>query len=486
MTPPIVAQRDDVVLAMTGISKAFGATAALVDVSFAVRRGTVHALVGENGAGKTTLMRIAFGLIAPDEGTVTVAGSARSVRSAVDAIASRVGMVHQHFTNVPAMTVAENVALGGRGRFNAKDAAQRVRDIGTRTGLVLDPNAIVSDLAVGAQQRLEIVKALAHDARLLILDEPTAVLAPAEVDDLLRWVRGYADAGNAVVLMTHKLPEALAVADDVTVLRRGRLVQSVASSALTPASLAALLLGDEGELPTAAAHERSAGEVVASLADVAVVDDRGLLVLRGASVDVRAGEIVGVAAVEGAGQRQLLRVLAGRQPAIQGTIRLPASIGFVPEDRHRDALVLDFSVTENVALRGAGARRGRMRWGALRARAAEMVRAFDVRGARSVASRARALSGGNQQKLVLAREIDGSPPLLVVENPTRGLDIRAAALVHERLRMAAAAGAGVVAYSSDLDEVFALGSRILVVHAGRVLKCPRDRDVVGRAMLGVS
>jgi general nucleoside transport system ATP-binding protein len=486
------------VLALNRITKRFGASAAVDDVSFRLRAGSVHALLGENGAGKTTLMRIGFGLTTPDAGTAFGGTPSRRIGSASDAIAAGIGMVHQHFTHVGAMTVAENVALGGHGRFDARGAADVVVDIGRRTGLALDPRAHAEDLSVGAQQRLEIIKALARRARVLILDEPTAVLAPREISELLAWLRAFANDGNAVVLITHKLREALAIADDITVLRRGRVALSAAAADVTLDSLSAALLGTEapGALPNDTAlslvesvvppdRTTTSRGVVAAAHDVTLADDRGVVRIRNASFDVRAGEILGIAAIEGSGQRELLRAFAGRAKTKNGTLETPITPGFVPEDRHRDALVLDFSLTENVALRGAGERRGRVDWRGLRSRATELISRFDVRGG-DAGTQARTLSGGNQQKLVLARELDGSPALVVAENPTRGLDIRATADVHERLRAAAVAGAAVVVFSGDLDEVLALSDRVLVIHAGVVRECERDRDVVGRAMLGVA
>jgi simple sugar transport system ATP-binding protein len=440
-------------------------------------------LLGENGAGKTTLMRIAFGLVRSDAGQILAHG--RPIAAASDSIAAGVGMVHQHFTNVPAMTVAENVALGGRGRLDIARAVARVADIGERTGLRLDPEARAEDLAVGAQQRLEIVKALARDATLLILDEPTAVLAPKETDELLAWLRAFAHDGNAVVLITHKLGDALSIADDVTVLRRGRVTLSASANNVSIESLSAALLGAELDTPTATQVSRPASDVIATATHVTVVDERGAVMVRDASLDIRGGEILGIAAVEGAGHRELLRALAGRLRVTSGDIRLPSAVGFVPEDRQRDALVLEFSAVENIALKGAGRRRERLRWPELREHARALVAQFDVRGG-SDNSPVQLLSGGNQQKLVLARELDGGPAMLVVENPTRGLDIRATSDVHRRLRAVADSGAAVVVYSSDLDEVLSLATRIIVVHAGLVTECVRDRDIVGRAMLGVA
>jgi ABC-type uncharacterized transport system ATPase subunit len=408
----------------------------------------------------------------------------RRITTPSDAIAAGVGMVHQHFTHVPAMTVAENAVLGGRGIFDEIRAAARVMAIAAESGLSLDPYAVAGDLPVGAQQRLEIVKALAHNAETLILDEPTAVLVPAQASDLLRWVRAFADRGNSVVLITHKLSEALAVADDITVLRHGRIALRATPSGTNPSALAAALLGEDfAEAPRLAPS--ASGKIVAMIERGEMVDDRGVPRLIDVTLQVRAGEILGVAAVEGSGQHELLRALAGRTPLARGTLSVPEHVGFVPEDRHRDALVLDFGMVENMTLKGAGHRRGRISWRQEQRRARTLARDFDARGA-EVNRPVRTLSGGNQQKLILARELDGSPPLLVVENPTRGLDIRASQTVHQRLRTAAASGAAVVLYSSDLDEVLALATRTIVLHAGRVHECPVDRDAVGRAMLGVA
>lgn len=478
-------------LELTGVSKRFGAALALDRASLTIRPGTVHAVLGENGAGKTTLMRVAFGMLAPDAGRVSVSGTPVHFRSASDAIAAGIGMVHQHFTNVPAMTVAQNVALGGRGTYEKGRARARVREVAEGAGLPLDPDALAGELPVGAQQRLEIVKALARGARTLLLDEPTAVLAPDEVDQLLRWLRNFAKGGGAAVLITHKLHEALAAADEVTVLRRGRTVHTGAAADTNAQELAAAMLGEAPGASRVAIHAPIESDIatapVAVATNLTLRDERGVAAIREASFMLRAGEIVGIAAIEGAGQRELLLALAGRRSVSSGTLTLPSQVGFVPDDRHRDALILDFNITENVALRGAGARAGRMNWRGLHGVARALMSAFDVRaagGARPEAALARALSGGNQQKLVLGRELAGNPTLLVTENPTRGLDIRATAAVHESLRAARSAGAAVVVYSSDLDEVLALADRVLVVNAGAVKGIEGNREAVGRAMLG--
>ncbi len=483
-------------LTLTHVVKRFGSITALDDASFELRPGTVHALLGENGAGKTTLMHIAFGLVRPDSGGILIRGRAARFRWPADAIAAGIGMVHQHFTLVPAMTVAENLALGGHGVLRPADAIARVRDVAALTGFVLDPDALVEKLPIGAQQRVEIAKALVRRATVLVLDEPTAVLAPAEADDLLRWLRVYTAAGNSAVLITHKLREALAVADDVTVLRRGRVVHTALASAVPSSSLTTAMIGGEldpagRESPVIAPPATS--PTVFCAEGLVLADGSGMVRLRDATFSVRGGEIVGIVGVEGAGHRELLRALAGRLDATRGLLERPPVVGFVPEDRHHDAVLLDRSLSENVALRGAGRRKGLMRWNTVRAHTASLMRAFDVRGPDAGATM-RALSGGNQQKLVLARELDdafdgrpsrGDGPLaLVVENPTRGLDVRATADVHARLYAARNRGAAVVVYSSDLDEVLALASRVFVAYAGTLRGVPLERDAVGRAMLG--
>ena len=476
-------------LELSHVTKRFGALVALDDVSLTVRPGTVHAVLGENGAGKTTLMHVAYGLAHADSGSVAVRGRPLPIRTPLDAIRSGLGMVHQHFTLVPAMTVAENIALGGKGRLREADAVARVRELSGRTGFALDPAARVETLPVGAQQRVEIAKALAHGARLLILDEPTAVLAPAEVEDLLRWLRAFVLDGNAAVLITHKLREALAVADDVTVLRRGRVVHSGPSAGLTPSELTTAMIGagtDGGDVTTPVAEAGTHTPVF--VAERLSLTSAQRPVVREATFTIHGGEIVGVAAIEGSGQHELLRALAGRYPIASGTLRRPGEVGFVPEDRHRDAVMLERSLAENVVLRGAGSRAGIMDWSSASSRTRTLMSAFDVRAANPAVA-LRTLSGGNQQKLVLARELTPdsaapAPAALVVENPTRGLDVRATADVHRRLREAAAAGAAVVMYSSDLDEVLALASRVMVVFGGEVRELPMDRESIGQAMLG--
>ncbi len=470
-------------LSLERITKRFGSTLALDEATLHARHGTVHALLGENGAGKTTLMRVAYGMFQPDAGQVMIDGRIARLRSSADAIARGVGMVHQHFMIVPALDVAENVSLGMRGRYDRPAAAERVRALSGRVGLALDPEARVEDLGVGAQQRLEILKALNRDARVLVLDEPTAVLAPGEADELLRWLRAFAEQGHTVVLITHKLREALAVADDVTVLRHGRTVLTAPRDQVTADSLARSMIGDQA-IPPDIEQASTQGEVVIAAKSIAVSDATGARRISDATLEVHSGEVLGIAGVEGSGHDRLLLALAGRAPISAGELRLPASVGFVPEDRHRDALILEFSLTENVVLSNAAQHTGRIRWSQWRKTTAQVLRDFEVHPDDADAA-AGSLSGGNQQRLVLGRELRGAATALVAVNPTRGLDLRATAAIHDRLRRACSAGLAIVLHSSDLDEVLSLSTRMLVVHAGRVREVPRDRELVGKAMLGV-
>lgn len=477
-------------LELRAIHKRFGAVNALYDVSMSVRPGTVHALLGENGAGKSTLVRVAFGLVHPDAGEIAIHGIARRFQRPADAIAAGIGMVHQHFSLVPAMTSVENVSLGGSGRFDPRAAAARLMDVARDAGLAVDPLARAGELSVAARQRLEIIKALAKGARVLMLDEPTAVLAPAESQELLAWLRRYVASGGSVVLITHRLREALAVADEVTVLRRGRLVSSSRDARdLSASELAAEMVGSAEERTVDAASPAESPEslsrTVVRAHELTIAIDGAHADVHRASFELRAGEIVGLAAVEGAGQRALLLALAHRIVPLDGAIEGPpvSEIAFIPEDRHRDALALDHSLTENLALRGLGARRGLMPWRDMRRRMTGLLASADIR-APGPETPVRHLSGGNQQKLVLAREMESAVTLVVAENPTRGLDVHATALVHARLRAAAGRGAAVVVHSTDLDEVTALATRVLVLHRGIVRDVGLDRDRIGRAMLG--
>jgi simple sugar transport system ATP-binding protein len=470
-------------LALHGIIKRFGAVTALDGASITVARGTVHALLGENGAGKTTLMRIAYGLDRPDAGVLQIDGNDVRLRDPADAIVRGLGMVQQHFSLVPAMTVAENIALGRRGGYRLKEATERVRALAQRTSLHIDPAARAGDLPPAAQQKLELLRIFSHDARTLILDEPTAALAPAEARELMTLLRTVADTGGAVVLVTHKLREALAIADEVTVLRRGRTSLTAAARTIPEAEVARAMFPDGIAPEISSVVHRPVGEAIAALRDVELRDRYGVTRVRRASIAVHAGEILGIAGVEGSGHHELLLALAGRLLPSAGEARVPMDAGFVPEHRQRDGLIPGFSVTENVALRGVARARGRMGWQTFARRARRIVDEHAIR-VRDVDSLASTLSGGNQQKLVLGRELEGRPALVVAENPTQGLDVRAAIAIRDRLRTARNAGAGVVVYTSDLDELLALADRVVVAFGGNVHEVPRDADAIGRAMLG--
>ena len=477
-------------LALRGIEKRFGSVRALHGADFVVSAGRVHALLGENGAGKSTLMHIAFGLERADAGTVEVAGQRVRIASPRAAQRLGIGMVHQHSTSIAALTVAENIALTAGWRVRPRELHRRVAELAERLGMGLDPTARVATLGVVLRQRLEIVKALAGDARVLLLDEPTAVLAPAGVDDLLAFARRFAAGGGAAVLITHKLHEALRAADDVTVLRRGRVVLSGLASGETAATLAAALIGDTE--PTIGREAPAAGSPGAVLIDAASLvvpaETKGAPGVRGATLVVRGGEIVGVAAVEGNGQRELLRAFAGLLRQSAGRLAVATPVAFVPEDRTNEGLIGAMTLTENVALglldSASWASGPLLDWRAAAAATETILSQFGVRatGARAAA---RTLSGGNQQKLVLGRSLARAPRVLVAENPTRGLDTHATQAVHARLRAVADAGAAVVLHSSDLDEVIALADRVVVMAGGRLYAAPdrRDRAAIGALML---
>lgn len=477
-------------LALHDVHKRFGATQALAGASCIVKGGTVHALLGENGAGKTTLMRVAFGMVKPDRGDLQRDGAAVTLDSERDAIAIGIGMVHQHFMLVPAFTVAENAALGGQGRYDANDAAALVRRIGDETGLHLDPNRTVASLPVGAQQRAEIVRALAQQARVMILDEPTAVLTPSESEELYAWMRRFVSDGGSVVLITHKVREALAVADDVTVLRRGTTVLTGRSRELNEETVVRAIVGEASEVLGSAPLGASSDETLFALEGAAYLDGLGVTRLKPTSLVVRRGEIVGVLGVEGSGQRELLRILAGRLQPTSGTVQRPAVVGFVPEDRMHDGVIPEFSLTENRLLADAARLRGLIDWRAEDATTASVMAEYDVR-AESAGTPMRSLSGGNQQRFVVGRERRLAPKALVAENPTRGLDVQATARVVDALRAVALKERGaVIVHSADLDEILALTSRVVVCYAGEVHEITPpavagDRAPYAQALVGV-
>jgi simple sugar transport system ATP-binding protein len=478
---------------MLGIIRRFGSVQALRGAALQVERGEVHAVLGENGAGKTTLLHVLFGLVRPDAGRIELDGRPVRLASPAAAIRHGIGMVHQHFTQVPTMTVAENAALGLRGVcYDPRAAAAAVERIAAVTGLSLDPAARAEDLPVGLRQRLEIVKALVREVRVLVLDEPTAALAPREVDDLFAALRRLAANGVAVVLVTHKLREVPAVADRVTVLRAGRTVLTAAARDVSAGRLAQAMVGETTADVFAEALE-TAGVGSAAAGGPPVIRVSGLRVegrgarptVDGVTFEVRSGEIVGVAAVEGNGQRELLRAVAGVVP--HAGIVAAERPAFIPEDRQLEGLVLDFSVAENLAL--GGLRGVRLRRSAMAAAASDAIRVFDIR-AEGPEQVVRELSGGNQQKVVLARVLARRPQVLIAENPTRGLDLQATAEVHGQLRRAAREdGVAVLFSSTDLDEVLALADRVAVMVGGRwrsVEGAERTRERVGALMLGAA
>jgi len=480
-------------LAMRGIAKRFGSVQALRGADFTLASGELHALLGENGAGKTTLMQVAFGLVRPDAGEVLVGGVARVVASPRVARRLGIGMVHQHFTSVPALTVAENVALAVGWPVAPQALRARVQAVAERFGLPLDPGARAAGLSVALKQRLEIVKALATDARILLLDEPTAVLAPGEADELLRVVRAFTQAGGSAVLITHKLDEALGAADRVTVLPQGSVVFTGAVAGQTPASLARAMIADrssEDEGPARPTTQVPAdAPVLVRLDDLEVPRESGYgIAVRRATLGIRAGEIVGVAAVEGNGQRELLRAVAGRLQPLRGRREVAGPVAFIPEDRTTEGLIPSLSLTENIVLGSRSddpwIRRGRVDWKVARGRTAALLREYDV-SAPGPDVPAGSLSGGNQQKIVLGRELSRQPRVVVAENPTRGLDLRATDAIHARLRTAAANGSAVLMYSSDLDEVLALAGRLLVAARGSISEVPAGatRAEIGELMV---
>jgi simple sugar transport system ATP-binding protein len=478
---------------MRGIVKRFGSVQALHGADFALAPGEVHALLGENGAGKTTLMHVAFGLVRPDAGEIAVAGVPRAVGSPRVARRLGLGMVHQHFTSVPALTVAENVALAAGWPVAPATLRARVRAVAERFGLPLDPDARAGGLTVALKQRLEIVKALASEASILLLDEPTAGLAPGEADELLRVVRGFTQAGGAAALITHKLDEALGTADRLTVLRQGSVVFTGPVAGQTAASVAAAMVGDEGARDRAREappmEPGADAPVLVRLDELEVPRESGYgIAVRRATLSIQAGEIVGVAAVEGNGQRELLRAVAGRLQPLRGRREVAGPVAFIPEDRTTEGLIPSLTLTENVVLGSRHddpwIRRGRVDWKVARARTASLLREFGVSAAGPDAPAA-TLSGGNQQKVVVGRELTRQPQVVVAENPTRGLDLRATEAIHGRLREAAANGAAVLVYSSDLDEVLGLASRLLVAARGSISQVPAGatRARIGELMV---
>ena len=499
----------EVLLDVAGLSKSFGSVRANRDISLHVRRGEIVALLGENGAGKSTLVNQIFGLITPDSGTVSVKGDTTPIKDPRDAIRRGIGMVHQHFQLVPVMTVAENMMLGheptrGGGLLNLDGARTMVRTLSEKHGLAVDPDSEVEDLTVGTQQRVEILKALSRQVDLLILDEPTAVLTPQETDELLGVMKELAASGTSIVFITHKLREVLAVSDRVYVLRQGAVVGEVATKDTDARGLATMMVGREVVLSIDKADATPA-ETVLKITDLHVKDDRELGAVNGFTLEVRAGEIVGVAGVEGNGQRELVEALAGMRKVVSGQMTVGdldltkanphqthhAGIGHIPEDREKHGLVAAYSIADNLVLnefdQAPYAKSGVRQFDAITANADALRTEFDIRSS-SVHQSAASLSGGNKQKVVVAREMSFKPRLLMAAQPTRGVDVGSIEFIHRRIVDARDAGAAVLLVSAELDEILSLSDRIAVVHGGKVVaEMPgrgADRTEIGRLMAG--
>ncbi|MCC7367944.1 MAG: ABC transporter ATP-binding protein [Chloroflexi bacterium] len=497
-------------LAVSGLTRRFGALVANDKIALDVRPGEIHALLGENGAGKSTLMNVLFGLVEADAGSMTLRGKPYRPSGPSDAIRAGVGMVHQHFMLIPTFTVAENVILGAepvRGISLDLDAARGgLRALAARYGLEIDPDAVVHDLPVGVQQRAEILKALYRQAELLILDEPTAVLAPPEVEHLFGVMRELATAGRAIIFISHKLREVLQIADRITVLRRGEVVGSVLPSETDEERLAALMVGRAVDLQVDKSPSHP-GETVLRVEQLRIRDQRGSVAVDGVDLDVRAGEIVGIAGVEGNGQTELVEAIYGLRPTVSGSIRLldadlthaaprqiaARGVSHIPEDRQKYGLVLAHPLADNLVLsrynRAPFAHRLCRAFDAILRFAGRLVKEFDVRTP-SVQARTSTLSGGNQQKAVVARELSAHPRLLIAAQPTRGVDVGATELIHRKIVEARDGGAAVLLVSSELDELLALSDRIAVMYRGRIVAsmaaAEATREGLGLLMAGAT
>ncbi|HFI0106651.1 TPA: ABC transporter ATP-binding protein [Streptococcus suis] len=478
----------DNVIEMRNITKIFGEFVANDHINLNVKRGEIHALLGENGAGKSTLMNMLAGLLEPTSGEIAINGEVVTIDSPSKAAHLGIGMVHQHFMLVDAFTVAENIILGSEttkgGVIDLKKAIAEIKELSERYGLEVDPTAKVADISVGAQQRVEILKTLYRGADLLIFDEPTAVLTPAEITELLKIMKKLIEEGKSIILITHKLDEIRAVANRVTVIRRGKSIETVDVAGATNEDLAEWMVGRSVSFKT----EKIASnpkEVILSIKDLVVNENRGIPAVKGLNLDVRAGEVVGIAGIDGNGQSELIQAITGLRKVKSGSITIKGEeivgktprkitemqVSHVPEDRHRDGLVLQMSVAENIALqtyyKEPNSKNGILNYNKINEKARQLMEEFDVRGASELVP-AKALSGGNQQKAIIAREIDRNPDLLIVSQPTRGLDVGAIEYIRKRLIAERDKGKAVLVVSFELDEILDVSDRIAVIHDGTI------------------
>ncbi|MDR3573537.1 MAG: ABC transporter ATP-binding protein [Anaerolineaceae bacterium] len=498
---------DTPLLRLDNIVKTFPGVVANDHVSLDVRTGEIHCLLGENGAGKTVLMSILYGLYTPDSGQIYYNGQPLRIRSPKDAINQHIGMVHQHFMLVPTLTVAENIILGQYPFWHVyrdmEKVSERITQLSRERGLNVDPHALISNLSVGEQQRVEILKALYHGAELLILDEPTAVLTPQETGQLLSLLHTLAGHGMTIIFITHKLEEVMQVSDRVTVLRDGKVVATVNTKETNPRDLARMMVGRDVlmELPRKPAHP---GDCVLEVSGLSVTNERGLTAVKDVSINIRTGEIVGIAGVSGNGQTELALALSGLLPASRGEIRLCGEIvkpsahmlargglAHIPEDRIRMGIILPFSVAENMIVHESRnepySHNGFLSFRRIAQHARELVDKFDIRTS-DVDNEIEHLSGGNQQKLVVARELDRKPRFLLVNQPTRGIDVGATEFVLQQILNQRDAGTGILLISTELEELFAVADRIVVMYEGQIVgEMPADRsriEEVGLMMAG--
>ena len=494
-------------LRLRGITKRFGALVANDSIDLDILPGEIHCLLGENGAGKSTLMNVLYGLLQPDEGVITIDGGRYDCRNPKEAIAAGIGMVHQHFMLVDVFTVAENLILGregGAGWLDMRRARRQVRELSERYRLEVDPDAVVEDLPVGIQQRVEILKALANDAKYLIFDEPTAVLTPQEIDELIEVMRSLRDEGRAIVFITHKLREVRAIADKITVIRRGKVV-GTAQPGDSENRLAELMVGRAVSLQVTKTAAQPSAEPRLVLRGVSIANQAGSLVVDDLDLEIGGGEIVCLAGVQGNGQTELAEGLLGITPISAGVVTLDgkplrgktprevidAGVGFVPEDRKHDGFVGTFTVAENLVLNQVDAApfaKGlALKLDKISENATTKVDEFDIR-TQSIDSPVASLSGGNQQKVVLARELSRPLALLIANQPTRGVDVGAIEFLHQRIVAERDRGTAVLIVSTELDEVAALADRIAVMYRGRivgVVGADTSREVLGLMMAGV-